>query len=59
MRLILSSKNLNQNTGLFHFTGIELTPIAKPKAIPKLLDVLFTADDFFPREWWLDKRQER
>jgi hypothetical protein len=59
VRLILSPKNLNQNAGLFHFTGIKLTPIAKPKTISKLLDVLFTANDFFLREWWLDKRQER
>jgi len=28
--LISSPKNLNQNTGLFHFTGVELTPFAKP-----------------------------
>jgi len=26
VRLILSSKNLNKNTGLFHLAGIELAP---------------------------------
>jgi hypothetical protein len=30
VRLILSSKNLNKNTGLFHLAGIELAPSAQP-----------------------------
>ena len=59
MRLILSSKNLNKNTGLFHLAGIELAPSAQPETISKLPNVLFLADNFFFREWWLNKRQER
>jgi hypothetical protein len=32
VRLILSSKNLNENTGLIHLAGIELAPFAQPWA---------------------------
>jgi hypothetical protein len=59
VRLILSSKNVNKNTGLFHLAGIELAPFAQPETMPKLLDALSLGNNFFFREWWLDKRQER
>jgi hypothetical protein len=59
VRLFLSSKNLNKNTGLFHLTGIELAPSAQPDMISKLLDVLFLGDNFVFRKRWLDKRQKR
>src|SRR6476620_11291349 len=59
MRLILFSKNLNKNTGLFHLARIELAPSAQPETISKLPNVLFLADNFFFREWRLNKRQER
>ena len=57
MRLILSSKNLNENTGLIHLAGTEL--VAQPDTMPKLLDALSLGNNFFFREWWLNKRQER
>jgi hypothetical protein len=59
VRLILSSKNLNENTGLIHLAGIELAPFAQPDTMPKLLDALSLGNNFFFREWWLNKRQER
>ena len=59
VRLFLSSKNLNKNTGLFHLAGIELAPSAQPDMISKLLDVLFLGDNFVFRKRWLDKRQKR
>jgi hypothetical protein len=59
VRLILSSKNLNENTGLIHLAGTELAPFAQPDTMPKLLDALSLANNFFFREWWLNKRQER
>jgi hypothetical protein len=37
VRLILSSKNLNKNTGLFHLVGMELATSAQPETISKLL----------------------
>ena len=59
VRLFLSSKNLDKNTGLFHLAGIELAPSAQPDMISKLLDVLFLGDNFVFRKRWLDKRQKR
>jgi len=55
----LSSKNLNENTGLIHLAGTELAPFAQPDTMPKLLDALSLGNNFFFREWWLNKRQER
>ena len=59
VRLILSSKNLTENTGLIHLAGTELAPFAQPDTMPKLLDALSLGNNFFFREWWLNKRQER
>ena len=53
MRLILFSKNLNKNTGLFHLARIELAPSAQPDTISKLLDFLFLDDNFVFRKRWL------
>jgi hypothetical protein len=59
VRLFLSSKNLNQNTGLFHLAGIELAPSAQSETLSKSLEVLFLGSNLFFRERWFDKRQER
>jgi hypothetical protein len=58
-RLVLSSKNVNKNTGLFHLAGIELAPPAQSETLSKSLEVLFLGSNLFFRERWFDKRQER
>jgi hypothetical protein len=55
----LFSKDLYENTGLFHLTGVRLAPPAEPESASKLFHVLYLGGNLFLRKRRLDKRQER
>jgi hypothetical protein len=58
-QLILPTQNLNQNTRLLHFAGIEPAPSAEPETISKAFEILFFCDNLFLGQWWFDKPLER